>query len=472
MLLIVVLWAACQEDIDIPRRDKQEYYEALQLCKDLEPRVESDEPVVIEKLTAILTNPKITQVECRIRIQLLADKYTPPTLFLPYQMRGKAALSLARKTTAGPAKKALLEDAIRDLKLSVGKGIDSSKAPLDAAKAELEKLAADPAAPVKPSVPSIRPAWSQLVSDRKFKSARKLLDGAALPEKERTELAAETDQACRAFLAEQMIRFRRNLAQTPTLADLRAMTKSEFEITFALPPSQEIVVEYPPYDWARAHLATLQEAWASKGPVPKLQAMAAAAAELDEGAENPWFRMAEALAYQDARATVGKHVAEAIDAPKAARESALASGQSALRSWKDFHARFNAAFRARVPILDEHDRAIDAAWEKRPRDLAELEKGDLFRACFDGPEVETKLQDLEQRLRSLEASTTATRESRQRLYTLLVAARSARMFLSGKPVDDVVRASRDDLEKLAKCGGAAEPDGYGPRVRKVFDSLR
>jgi len=264
-----------------------------------------------------------------------------------------------------------------------------------------------------------------------------------------------------------MIRFRRNLAQVPTLSDLRAMTKSEFEITFSLPAPQEIVVDYPPYDWARTHLPTLQEAWANKGPVPKLQAMAAAAAELDEGTENPWFRMAEALAWQDVRAELEKRVTEAINAPRASREAALASGQSVVISWKSFHARFK-----RYPILDEHDRAIDAAWENRPRDLAELEKGDLVRACFDGPEVETKLENLELRLRALETSTVATRESRQRLYTLLVAARSVRMFLSGKAVDEVVRATRDDLDKLAACGGATEPDKYGPRVRKVFDSLR
>src|SRR6185369_7276788 len=110
----------------------------------------------------------------------------------------------ARKTSAGPAKKALLDDAVRDLKLSVGKGIDSSKAPLEAAKAELEKLAADPAVQVKPATPA----------------------------------------ACPAYLAEQMIRFRRNLAQVPTLSDLRAMTKSEFEITFTLPAPQEMVVDY------------------------------------------------------------------------------------------------------------------------------------------------------------------------------------------------------------------------------------
>jgi hypothetical protein len=195
--------------------------------------------------------------------------------------------------------------------------------------------------------------------------------------------------------------------------------------------------------------------------------MAADAAALDEGTENPWFRMAETLAWQDARAQLEKRIAEAINAPRAAREAALAGGQSVVTAWKDFHARFK-----RYPILDEHDRAIDAAWAKRPQELAELEKGDLFRACFDGPEVETKLQDLEQRLRAMETSSVATRESRQRLYTLLVAARSVRMFLSGRPVEEVVRATRDDLDKLAACGGATDPDKYGPRVRKVFDSLR
>jgi len=79
----VLLFVACQEDVEIPRRDKQDYFEAVQACREAEAKVETDEAAAIEKLSAILANSKIVQIECRIRIQLQADKYTQPYLFVP-----------------------------------------------------------------------------------------------------------------------------------------------------------------------------------------------------------------------------------------------------------------------------------------------------------------------------------------------------------------------------------------------------
>jgi hypothetical protein len=218
-----------------------------------------------------------------------------------------------------------------------------------------------------------------LVSDRKFKSARALLDRerATVPDKERADLAAETDQACRAYLAEQMIRFRRNLTQVPTLSDLRAMTKNEFEITFSLPPSVEIVVEYPPYDWARAHLPALQEAWANKARAGS--GHGGGPRRADEGTENPWFRMADRWPIgmrgrrRGARPGVDRR-------PEGRARTALANGRSVLQSWKDHHARFNAAFRARYPILDDHDRR-STPW----KGAGSAGSRGIIRACFDGP---------------------------------------------------------------------------------------
>jgi hypothetical protein len=452
MLLIVVLWAACQEDIDIPRREKQEYYEAR---PDLQgPRVQGrigrggrhrkadghpdqsqDHPGGVPDPDP----PAGRQVHAR-------------TLFLPYQMRGRASLSLARKTSA----RAREEGAARrrgPRPQAVGReGHRLSKAPLEAAKAELEKLAADPAVQVKPATPSVRPAWSQLVSDRKFKAARKLLDGAGC-RRRRGGARGRNRSGLPAYLAEQMIRFRRNLAQVPMLSDLRAMTKSEFEITFTLPAPQEMVVDYPRTTGRAPICPRCRRRGRTRGAVPKLQAMAAAAAALDEGTENPWFRMAEG-ARLAGRADAAREARRGGDQrPKAAREAALAGGQSVVTAWKDFHARFK-----RYPILDEHDRAIDAAWAKRPRELAELEKGDPLPRLLRRPGGRDEApgsgaaaaRDGDVVGRDAGIAPAALHPAGRRPVGADVPV--------GQPVEEVVRATRDDLDKLAACGGAADPD--------------
>ena len=52
------------------------------------------------------------------------------------------------------------------------------------------------------------------------------------------------------------------------------------------------------------------------------------------------------------------------------------------------------------------------------------------------------------------------------------AKQAMRLMIEGKPEDQVQVAVRSDLEKLARVGGASDPDRFGPRLRKVFDSLR
>jgi hypothetical protein len=469
-----VLLFACQQDVDIPRLEKQEYFEATQVCKELESRVESDEAVVIDRITAILNNPKITQVECRLRIQLLADKYTQPYLFVPYQLRGRAEWSLALKTPNPVVRKQLLQDAVRDLKMSVAKGIESSRAPLAAAEKEIERLAAStPDASLPRSASALRAAWAERVGEKKYRTARVFVDRdcGALPEKDRADLAAETERACHSYLTEQMMRYRRNLSGIAGLSELRSMTRNEFETLFALPSAEEIILAYGPYDWARAHQESLRQVWASQGSPTALLPMAADAAKLDDRGENPWFRTIEFLAFQDLRPAVERRIAECADAPREKRSRLQTEAQGLLASWKTFVDGLHPAFRARQPIVEEHSRALTAALDRMPRDLAELDQDDLG-SCFEGVQVEARLLAKEDQLRRLESQGGLTIESRRNLYTLLVAARALRLFLSGKTQEEVEQASREELQKLRQAGGAVQPDRFGPRMRKVFDSLR
>lgn len=105
------------------------------------------------------------------------------------------------------------------------------------------------------------------------------------------------------------------------LADLQALTRDEFDLSFALPAPDEIVVAYPSYDRARAHVATLRALCLGRSSVPELLAMAGDASRLDEGTKNPWFRLAEGLAFQDARQEIEERIGESADAPRARRET-------------------------------------------------------------------------------------------------------------------------------------------------------
>src|ERR1051325_8165728 len=99
MNVIVGLLLLAQEDVYIRKIDKVRYIEAVQLCREAEAKLETDEGTAIDRLTRILQDSGITEVECTLRIQT-SDNYGPPYAFLPYQYRARARLSLAKKTPA------------------------------------------------------------------------------------------------------------------------------------------------------------------------------------------------------------------------------------------------------------------------------------------------------------------------------------------------------------------------------------
>ena len=472
--LAALLLVLCQEDVYIRKIDKVRYLEAVQACKEAESKLESDEATAIEKLTRILQDPGLTEVECNLRIQS-TDIYGPPYLYFPYQYRARARLSLAKKTSAPAERKLLVEDAIRDLKVSVGKKVSSSQKYLDGAQAELARLAqpAPPAPAPDAAGAAIRARWSQHLADRKFKTARALLEseGAALPEADRTALLADTQQACRSWLTEQMRVFRRSWTGAAGLADLQALTRDEFETAFALPDPREIVAPHPAYDWARVHLETLRAVRSDKGTLQSLLTMAEGAARLEEGSENPWFKLAEGLAFQTALRDLEQRITECADAPRARRDVLLGEAQAATNAWTAFLGRLDPTFRQRTEFLDRHTRSLTAVTDRKPRDVAEVDLEDL-RSCFEGFPVADRLLAAEQKFSAREAEGGITRESRQKLLTLIVAARSIRLMIEGKTEDQVRQAARGELEKLSRVGGAVDPDRFGPRVRKIYDSLR
>ena len=166
-----------------------------------------------------------------------------------------------------------------------------------------------------------------------------------------------------------------------------------------------------------------------------------------------------------------RRISEIADAPKARRDLLAGEVRDRLALWTGFVDRVGPDVRKRAGWIDEHSKTLRVLAERQPRERVDLDREDL-RGCFERFPVEPELLAFEARLRKIESDGGLTLESRQKLYSLLVAARSSRLFLEGKSDVEVSRALRDDLEHLGRVGGAADADRYGPRIRKVYDSLR
>jgi hypothetical protein len=109
---------------------------------------------LLDEVVAEVEARKLDHVERRLLIELRANDAEGPYEFLPYQLRGRARLLLARKP--GPAARGHLESAVEDFRASVQRKAASSRPLLLEAQAalwtelkrdlSLERWAADPEA--------------------------------------------------------------------------------------------------------------------------------------------------------------------------------------------------------------------------------------------------------------------------------------------------------------------------------------
>lgn len=467
MMTGLLLLLLCQDSEYIQKLDKVKYNGAVRSCRDAERRLGSEDAYAIELLTQIINNPDVAKKECQLYIQQ-TDVYDPPYAFLPWQYRARARLNLAAKAKTPEEKKGLLADAVRDLEESLKRNVKSSQPLLDDAKAEIQKLSAVPS-----PAATIRTRQAALIAENRFKSARALVDqeGAGLTDAERTELTGQPERACRTWLAGELRRFRTRLQRIGSVSELRSMGRGEFDTAFELPAAAELAASTPELDWALKHRPTFTDVWAGRKPGTALLAAAEDAARLEENGEYPWMSICGALAYDVVRAEVERKVAECADAPAAKRATLTTEIQAAVASWTAFAGRLDADVRKRAAWVDEHARTLGGLSGKMPRDIAELD-GDDLRSCFERGPVGAELQAAEERLRRLRSEGGLTLEARQKLGSLLVAARAMRLFLEGRKESEVISDVRDDLKALNLAGGAVEPDRFGPRIRRVYDSLR
>jgi hypothetical protein len=138
-ILILVLLLGVQEEV-IQRNDsaRNQYQEAVQLCRMAEELIDADPKTAAARLTDLLDKfAGLPKVECRLRIKVFADDPGAPFSYFPYQFRGRARLLQSQaKGLAAPERRDLAESSVRDFEQSVAHGAESSKTYLLGARLE------------------------------------------------------------------------------------------------------------------------------------------------------------------------------------------------------------------------------------------------------------------------------------------------------------------------------------------------
>jgi hypothetical protein len=466
MLLLSLLCALAQQNRSIDRLEKNDYYR---------PVVDTR---VVEKLDPIIANPKLQKhIESRARMAEATGGYGDYYLFLPYQYRGRARVNLARKAADPELGLKLAQGAVADLEESVRRGVASSEEFLKTAKAELEKAKAavstsktpDPPLVVKEDPAALlRASIAPLLASNRFKSARAAAekDGKDVPDAERKRIAEEVDRRCKTLINEEMFNFRRRFGRLESLSELTEISEGAFDTLFSLPAPEEICVAEPAYDWARSARAAFKDVHARKAGGESLLATAAAAAALDDSL---WFVRTEALGYQGVLEGVRGRVEKAAGLVKAERDPLEAQAAALAAAYtKDFVGKLDPKKGADLKAHADELKRLLAGF---PKDLPELASIDL-EAPLAGASVDADLVKLETDLRSLEARPGIAIESRRKLYSALVTVGALRALLSGKDEAAAAADLRAWAPKLAAAGGPLDEKRFGPRVEKVFASLK
>ncbi|HZE95612.1 MAG TPA: hypothetical protein VE981_01165 [Planctomycetota bacterium] len=477
-LLIALILPALtlQESRTVARTDKAEYNAALTKYKEAEGLVETDPAGAIDKLTEIISSPKIRIVECLLKIEQRPAEYTDPYPFIPYQMRGTARVNQSKKLS-GDAAQRLMAAAVEDYTESVKRNVASSGDLLKSAQARLAKLKEDVTGPGPAKgdpVVKFREKWDPLMRDMRFKSARALIDkeGQELSDEQRKGFAQTAEQQCRDFLVKEVADFRFRFLGAMTLG-LDQKTPDEFDLTFALPAPAELVVGNPALDWAREYLPAFHDVQSQKAPPHSLAAAAVAAVPLEERIENPWFKAVEGAVFASLRAGVSAEVEHARDAGRADREKARSLADGYMNVWKGMTSKLDPKFAERHRFLADHERQLTRLFDGFPMELADLEKIDpAVDAAFAAESPDAELAKVEELLTSLESRPNLSRESRQKLYTARATVVALRGLFSGKSEEAVAADLSAYRQKLRDAGGPTDVKKYGPRVEKVFAGLR
>lgn len=322
---------------------------------------------------------------------------------------------------------------------------------------------------------TVRPGWKEMVDAKRFKSAIAYLDSKKEEMSESTykSMCDETVSESRLYLANRMNRYRSQLNDLKSQKDLAALKVDEFAAAFQLPAPDELLSTTPAYDWARVQYGDLEDFRSRKPSGESMFKHVAAAVALpaDDDGEQRWFDTMETLAFAAASDYVRAAAAQAMESPKAEREEHLARARAVRDRWTLAVVQAIPESSPHRKRVNEHDLRLGALLDAFPRDLPELDAIDIS-AALAGDSPETALRALEKQLKGFESRSGLSKESKQKLYTMIVTVVSLRCFTQGKEEIDALGELKGYGAKLEKVGGPTDPRAFGARVQKVFDALR
>ncbi len=484
-MLTAFLFACLLQDTEtIPRTHREGYQAALVDYDRAVSLAESDPRQALQLIDRLFDNKKIEKKDRRLVFERLAGQVSKAFDFFPNQARGRIRLILAKTDSENAA--SLIAGAVADLKSSVDAGVKSSEEPFRNAKIAQERLKyVKPPEPPKDTAAekAFRDSWQKLIDDRKWKSARELIDakGSSLTPPSKKNLIRETEDRCHKAVAATLEEFLKALEYNSRPQLLRQIRPAEYARTFSLPAENDILGSIPELDWARSErdlLDRLRQTDLSPKPevaLPLLNDLIARMLEtetLEKTVENWWFKSSGQIAVHFLEETIHGLAMRAKDAEPGEGQKLRETAEKACSKWAEALSRVPRDFLLRNPIHDNPKR-LAVLLDEFPVSSAEVDKINL-EACLLGASPDLALEQMISEISRVRDQQEArlSKESSRRLLTELVAATAAHELLAGKSVEEVAKGLQEVGRSLAKSGGPVDPGHWGPKIERVFSALK
>ena len=483
MIFLAVLLSLAQETETVGRLHREVYQAALFDYDRAIFLTENDPRQALQLMDHLFDNKRIDRKDRRLVIERVNGQ-AKTFDFFPNQARGRIRLVLAKSDAENAA--TLVAGAVADLKASVDAGVKSSEELYRNAKIAQERLKyVKPAEPAKEGSAdkAIKESWQKLIDDKKWKSAKDLVEskGSALTPDTKKSLLRDTEDRCRKTIAAALEEFLKALEFNSRPPPLRQLKTPEFNKIFALPGEAELVVSIPELDWARKERLVLERVRQTElNPraevaLPILDELIARALEtefFDKGGENWWFRSSGELTVRFLEETVHGLSLRSKEASPAENRKLRETAEKACAKWSEALSKVPKEFLAKNPIHDNPKR-LAAFLDEFPVDSAVVDKIDL-EACFLGASPDLALEQIISELSKVRDQQEArlSKESSRKLLTQLVAASAAHELLAGKSVDEVAKGLQEVGRSLSKAGGPVDPGMWGPKIQRIFEALK
>ena len=347
-----------------------------------------------------------------------------------------------------------------------------------------------------------RSRWDQLCRAAKYKDAIEFLERRDCPldAAELKDKLGETRSKSDSDRDEGIEKFLNKLANVDGFTWFTTKSVESLDRDFTVPEDGQLINTHPSFPWCRDFLAAARELRAAGRDadparvveILKTKDLWSRSAQLAALGESPYFHALEIVVRDATDRRLSSLVAKAKSAGSDELKKLKEESAALLARLDELDAKLTQALSTQ-PDSGKAWRAANGAW---PRDVAEMKKipddfpvdaaeiENAAKALVDwdakdgvyGGSPQSALDRIDRDLQSLDRKIgrSLARDARRRLYTFIVVARSMKLFLDGKKLDDVAGQLTDAGDELRKMGGpiAEETAKYGPKVEQVFAALK